>query len=86
MPANLIEVVDASIAALESVQEWNAENIQDALRVKLIEELELKPRQAFGPARVAVSGKRVSPPLFESMEILGRESSLKRLRAFGESR
>jgi len=86
MPANLVEVVDASIAALESVQEWNAENIQDALRVKLIDELELKPRQAFGPARVAVSGKRVSPPLFESMEILGRESSLKRLRAFGDSR
>lgn len=86
MPANLVEVVDASIAALESVQEWNAENIQDALRVKLIDELELKPRQAFGPARVAVSGKRVSPPLFESMEILGRESSLNRLRAFGESR
>lgn len=86
MPANLVEVVDASISALESVQEWNAESIQDALRVKLIDELELKPRQAFGPARVAVSGKRVSPPLFESMEILGRESSLKRLRAFGESR
>ncbi|PRB72720.1 glutamate--tRNA ligase [Arthrobacter sp. MYb213] len=86
MPANLVEVVDASIAALDGVQEWNAENIQNALRVKLIEELELKPRQAFGPARVAVSGKRVSPPLFESMEILGRESSLKRLRAFGESR
>lgn len=86
MPANLAEVVDASISALEGVQEWNAESIQDALRVKLIDELELKPRQAFGPARVAVSGKRVSPPLFESMEILGRESSLKRLRAFGESR
>ncbi|MGO2031821.1 MAG: glutamate--tRNA ligase, partial [Glutamicibacter ardleyensis] len=86
MPANLVEVVDASISALEGVQEWNAESIQDALRVKLIDELELKPRQAFGPARVAVSGKRVSPPLFESMEILGRESSLKRLRAFGESR
>jgi glutamyl-tRNA synthetase len=86
MPANLVEVVDASISALVGVQEWNAESIQDALRVKLIDELELKPRQAFGPARVAVSGKRVSPPLFESMEILGRESSLKRLRAFGESR
>ncbi|MGP4995659.1 glutamate--tRNA ligase [Glutamicibacter ardleyensis] len=86
MPANLVEVVDASIAALEGVQDWNAESIQDALRAKLIDELELKPRQAFGPARVAVSGKRVSPPLFESMEILGRDSSLTRLRAFGESR
>ena len=86
MPANLVEVVEASIAALEGIQDWNAESIQDALRAKLIDELELKPRQAFGPARVAVSGKRVSPPLFESMEILGRESSLNRLRTFGESR
>ncbi|MGP9787867.1 glutamate--tRNA ligase [Glutamicibacter sp. 287] len=86
MPTNLVEVVEASIQALEGVQHWNAEAIQEALRAKLIDELELKPRQAFGPARVAVSGKRVSPPLFESMEILGRESSLNRLRVFGESR
>lgn len=86
MPTNLVEVVEASIQALECIQNWNAEAIQEALRAKLIDELELKPRQAFGPARVAVSGKRVSPPLFESMEILGRESSLNRLRMFGESR
>ncbi|WP_413456229.1 glutamate--tRNA ligase [Glutamicibacter sp. FR1] len=86
MPANLVEVIDASIHGLEGLAEWNAETIQAALRTKLVDELELKPRQAFGPARVAISGKRVSPPLFESMEILGRESSLKRLRAFGESR
>ncbi|MGP9781726.1 glutamate--tRNA ligase [Arthrobacter sp. MYb211] len=86
MPTNLVEVVEASIQALEGVQAWNAETIQEALRAKLIDELGLKPRQAFGPARVAVSGKRVSPPLFESMEILGRESSLNRLRVFGESR
>ncbi|MGO4296775.1 glutamate--tRNA ligase [Glutamicibacter sp. MCAF14] len=86
MPANLVEVVDATVQGLETLTEWNAETIQAALRTKLVDELELKPRQAFGPARVAISGKRVSPPLFESMEILGRESSLKRLRAFGESR
>ncbi|MGP5665792.1 glutamate--tRNA ligase [Glutamicibacter arilaitensis] len=86
MPANLVEVVEATVEALEGVSDWNAEAIQVALRAKLVDELELKPRQAFGPARVAISGKRVSPPLFESMEILGRESSLKRLRAFGESR
>ncbi|UUX60400.1 glutamate--tRNA ligase [Glutamicibacter halophytocola] len=86
MPANLAEVVDASVQALEGLSDWNAETIQAALRIKLVDELELKPRQAFGPARVAISGKRVSPPLFESMEILGRESSLHRLRAFGESR
>jgi glutamyl-tRNA synthetase len=41
----------------------------------------LKPRNAFGPVRVAVTGARVSPPLFESMELLGRECSLRRLRA-----
>lgn len=86
MPANLVEVVEASIEALEGVQDWNAEAIQAALRSKLVDEMELKPRQAFGPARVAVSGKRVSPPLFESMEILGRDSSLNRLRSFAASR
>ncbi len=86
MPANLGDVVSASIEALEGVKNWNAEEIQNALRTKLVDEMELKPRQAFGPARVAVSGKRVSPPLFESMEILGRESSLNRMRTFGASR
>ena len=86
MPANLVEVVDASVEALEALTEWNAETVQGALRTKLVDELALKPRQAFGPARVAISGKRVSPPLFESMEILGRDSSLNRLRAFGASR
>ncbi|MDV2975806.1 UNVERIFIED_CONTAM: glutamate--tRNA ligase [Actinomycetes bacterium ARC8] len=86
MPANLVEVINASVQSLEGLAEWNAETIQAALRTKLVDELELKPRQAFGPARAGISGKRVSPPLFESMEILGRESSLKRLRAFGESR
>lgn len=86
MPSNLVEVVEASVQALEGIQDWKAESIQAALRSKLIDEMELKPRQAFGPARVAVSGKKVSPPLFESMEILGRESSLNRLRAFAASR
>lgn len=86
MPANLVEVVEASVEALEALSDWNAETIQGALRAKLVDELELKPRQAFGPARVAISGKRVSPPLFESMEILGRDSSLNRLRTFGASR
>jgi len=86
MPANLGEVIQASIEALEAVADWNASNIQEALRGKLVDHMELKPRQAFGPARVAVSGKRVSPPLFESMEILGKDSSLNRLRTFGEGR
>ena len=46
----------------------------------LLDGLELKPRKAFGPIRVAVTGSTVSPPLFESLELLGRERSLARLR------
>lgn len=82
LPANLAEVLDAAIAALEAVEEWTAENIQAALRGALVDQLGLKPRLAFGPVRTAVSGRRISPPLFESMEILGRHSSLVRLKAF----
>lgn len=82
LPQNLGEVLDAAIAALDSVQEWNADEIQAALKQALVEGLGLKPRLAFGPVRTAVSGRRISPPLFESMVILGRESSLRRLRAF----
>ena len=82
LPQNLDEVLDAALAALDSVQEWTAEEIQAALKHALVEDLGLKPRLAFGPVRTAVSGRRISPPLFESMVILGRESSLRRLRAF----
>ncbi|MCQ1947387.1 glutamate--tRNA ligase [Arthrobacter sp. zg-Y1116] len=82
LPANLGEVLDAALAALESVSDWTAENIQAALRQALVEDMGIKPRLAFGPVRTAVSGRRISPPLFESMVILGRESSLARIRAF----
>jgi DNA-binding IscR family transcriptional regulator len=56
-------------------------NIQAALQAKLVDEMGLKPRVAFGPVRVAVTGRRVSPPLFESMELLGRDRSLSRLQS-----
>ncbi|MBP3035880.1 glutamate--tRNA ligase [Arthrobacter sp. zg-ZUI100] len=82
LPANLTEVLDAALAALEPVTDWTAENIQAALRTALVEEMGIKPRLAFGPVRTAVSGRRISPPLFESMVILGKESSLARIRAF----
>ncbi len=78
---NAGEVLDASIAALQTVQPFAADEIQEALRGVLVDGLGLKPRFAFGPVRVAITGSRVSPPLFESMELLGRESSLTRLRA-----
>ncbi|MDP9984915.1 glutamate--tRNA ligase [Arthrobacter sp. FW306-05-C] len=82
LPANLPEVLDAAIAALEPLADWTAEDIQAALKQALVEDMGIKPRLAFGPVRTAVSGRRVSPPLFESMVILGKESSLRRLRAF----
>lgn len=81
LPANYEEVLDAALAALVPLDEWTAEAIQAALRAALVDELGLKPRVAFGPVRTAVSGRKISPPLFESMVILGKESSLARVRA-----
>ncbi|MDD2857992.1 MAG: glutamate--tRNA ligase [Candidatus Nanopelagicales bacterium] len=74
------EALAAAVTALESLPEWTTDAIQSALRSALVEGLGLKPKLAYGPVRVAITGRRVSPPLFESMEILGRETSLRRLR------
>ena len=82
LPENLAEVLDAAIDAVEPLASWTAESIQEALRAALIDGLGLKPRLAFGPVRTAISGRRISPPLFESMVILGKDSSLARLRGF----
>jgi glutamyl-tRNA synthetase len=51
----------------------------------LIEEMQLKPRVAFGPLRTAISGRRISPPLFESMQILGKTETIARLKGFAAS-
>jgi glutamyl-tRNA synthetase len=74
-------VLAAAIPVLEALAQWSAGAIEQALKSTLVEGLELKPRNAFGPLRVAITGSTVSPPLFESMEILGRERCLARLRA-----
>ena len=79
------EVLDAAVAALEGLGAWNTESLEVALREALVEGMELSPRHAFTPLRVAISGRRVSPPLFESMEILGKDSSLVRLGALRQS-
>lgn len=71
-------VLMAARTALADV-DWNNEAIQATLRSSLVEGLGIKPKHAFGPVRVAISGRRVSPPLFESLELLGRERSLNRL-------
>jgi glutamyl-tRNA synthetase len=65
---------------LSAVEPFAAEPIEAALR-GLAERLELKPRQAFQPIRVAVTGSKVSPGLFESLELLGRDESLARIEA-----
>jgi glutamyl-tRNA synthetase len=75
------EVLAAAEAALSALGEWNTEAIEGALRLALIDGLGLKPKVAFGPVRLAITGRRVSPPLFESMELLGAERSLSRIAA-----
>jgi glutamyl-tRNA synthetase len=75
------DVVRAAYDALEPLQSWSTADIEAALRDALIDGLALKPRVAFGPVRIAVTGRKVSPPLFESLELLGRERSLARLSA-----
>ena len=55
--------------------------VEAALRAALVEGLGLKPKLAFGPVRVAVTGRRISPPLFESIELLGRDRTLARLQS-----
>jgi glutamyl-tRNA synthetase len=72
-------VVTTAEEALAGLDTWDTASIEAALRSSLVEGLGLKPRSAFGPVRVAITGRRISPPLFESMELLGRERSLSRL-------
>jgi glutamyl-tRNA synthetase len=79
--ADAAEVLDAASAALSGLPDWTAAAIETALKESLVDGLGRKPRQAFGPVRVAVSGRTVSPPLYESMELLGRERTLQRLTA-----
>ena len=73
------DVVKAAYDAVAALTTWSTADIEDALRAKLIDGLGLKPRVAFGPVRIAISGRKVSPPLFESMELLGRDRSIARL-------
>ncbi len=79
--ADCAVVLDSACAALDGVAAWTAAGIEEALKAALIDGLGLKPRKAFGPVRVAVTGSTISPPLYESLELLGRERSLGRLRA-----
>ncbi len=79
LPEGAAGILAAAATALSAVPDWDHQAIQASLNAALIDGLGLKPRLAFGPLRTAISGRRVSPPLFESMQILGREASLERL-------
>jgi glutamyl-tRNA synthetase len=77
-------ILGAAVTALEAVDPWSVEEIEVALK-KLCDDLGEKPRTVYLPIRVAVTGSRVSPGLYESLELLGRETSLARLRAGAEA-
>jgi glutamyl-tRNA synthetase len=75
-----LEVIVAAHDALAELEPFTAETIETALR-SVLERLGLKPRQGFQPIRVAVTGSKISPGLFESIELLGRDETLARLNA-----
>jgi glutamyl-tRNA synthetase len=75
------DILKRSLKDLENVTTWNHDSIEAVLRASLIEELGLKPRIAFTALRIATTGSTISPPLFESMELLGKEACLSRISA-----
>ena len=74
-------ILKRSLKELAPISDWTHTIIEAALRTSLIDEMGLKPRVAFGAVRIATTGGAVSPPLFESMELLGKEASLARISA-----
>ena len=82
LKAGADDIQHAAVEVLKGLDDFSADAIQAALRARLCDEMGIKPRLAFAPVRVAVTGSRVSPPLFEAMEILGKESTLRRMQRF----
>ncbi|MEJ5928217.1 glutamate--tRNA ligase [Corynebacterium sp. H128] len=80
-----VQPLEVAISVLSALESFDTASIEAALSKALIDDLELKPRKAYGALRVGISGAAVSPPLFESMELLGKESTLNRLRAAREA-
>ena len=81
LDADSKKIISRALEVLTSLATWDHGAIDIALRTALIDEMGLKPRLAFSAIRVAITGSHISPPLFESMEILGRERVLARLAA-----
>jgi len=85
LPENAKQIVDAATAAISDLNDFTTDALHDLLNKVLVEQMGEKPKNAFGPLRTAISGRRVSPPLFESMEILGKAETLARLELFARS-
>jgi glutamyl-tRNA synthetase len=75
------DVLKRALEVLELLGIWSHDSIESALRAALIEDMGLKPRIAFGAVRIAATGSHISPPLFESMELLGKDASISRIKA-----
>ena len=82
LPENAKAIVAAASAAISALDDFTTDALHDLLNKVLVEDMGEKPKNAFGPLRTAISGRRVSPPLFESMEILGKAETLARLELF----
>jgi len=74
------EILDAAAAALEGVEPFESEPIEEAL-TPLLERFDLKPGKLYQPLRVAITGTSISPGIFESLAALGRDRTLERIRA-----
>jgi len=85
LPENAKQIVAAATAAISDLNDFTTDALHDLLNKVLVEQMGEKPKNAFGPLRTAISGRRVSPPLFESMEILGKAETLARLELFARS-
>jgi glutamyl-tRNA synthetase len=81
LTAAALPVLASTIATVRALPEFTAAALEPALKSTLVDELGFKPKVAFAPVRVAVTGRTISPPLYESMELLGRDQTLVRLRA-----
>jgi glutamyl-tRNA synthetase len=74
------EVLKVALSKVEPLENWNHTAIEEVLRKALIEDMGLKPRIAFSALRIAVTGSHISPPLFESLELLGKAGSIARIK------
>jgi glutamyl-tRNA synthetase len=73
------KILKRALSDLTPLSSWDHVAIEGVLRASLIEEMGLKPRIAFTALRIAATGSTISPPLFESMELLGKEVCLERI-------